>query len=105
MIEYHHEVLTHELIRLSCIVYGLSVIEDPTLVDSRVSKDTVVVGQKAEPSAKADDIPAPDLDNESLLHSAEVSSCCFRMNFYTTNYSQRCIFCVAGKVDQRRQRW
>jgi hypothetical protein len=77
----HHKVLTHELIRLSCIVYGLSVIEDPTLVDSRVSKDTVVVGQKADPSPKADDTAAPDLDNESLLHSTEVSSCCFCTNF------------------------
>ena len=55
-------------------VYGLSVIEDPTLAASGVTKDTVIVGQKAEPSPM-DDVKRPGVDSNSVLRSDEVSTC------------------------------
>ena len=54
------------------LVYGLSVIQDPLLVDSRVSKDTVIVGLKNDTSRKAD-TKEDDNDKAAMLQSEEVS--------------------------------
>jgi len=50
------------------------VIEDPTQAESRVAKDTVIVGKKDSPTSKGETL-RPDLDDDSLLHSEEVSTC------------------------------
>lgn len=53
--------------------YGLSVIEDPSLVDSRVSKDTVIVGQKTDKSP-TEETAQPNFELDYMLRSTEVSA-------------------------------
>lgn len=54
-------------------VYGLSVIRDPTLVDSRVAKDTVIVGQKYEESP-VKEVAESNYDASFMLRSTEVGA-------------------------------
>lgn len=67
-------------LQLSCFnkVYGLSVIEDPTQLTSRVAKDAVIVGHKASAVSARDEPTQLDLDRESDLHSTDVSNALFK---------------------------
>jgi hypothetical protein len=53
--------------------YGLSVIDDPSLVDCTVSRDTVIVGQKTDKSPK-EETALPIFEVDSMLRSTEVSA-------------------------------